>query len=678
MVAVDEQRTGAPGGAPPQSPESRTDRLATGATTLLPIPLLVYLGMKGGGYPAGITGVAATLLACLIILRAVVAPRTFRRPSGLALLAGAGLLVMAAWALLSAAWSHSAARAIAEFDRTVLYLLVLTTFATLPRVSLRPVLVSTGAGLAVLALIGLATRLRPDLFPVAPTVSPQRLSYPLGYWNALGVMTAMALVLCLHAAGDSRGRLPIRVVAAALCPPLVATLYLTLSRGGIGAAVLGVALYIVISRSRGVLLALAATVVPCYLVITHAYDATALVSVTPAGPEAVVQGHALMGTVVWCTVAAGVLGLLLVPLDGRLTRIHLPTLAPRQRLAVWGGVVVLVLAVALAAGAPSVLSRQYDRFVQNAPTSPSADPRARLSEVYNSNRLAHWQVALDASRDHRWRGVGAGTFELQWNRLRQTEMSVTEAHSLYVETLSELGVVGLGALALVLLSLVAGAATYRRRSRAEAAAVVAVTVAWAAHAALDWDWEMPVLTAVPIILCATAIASARPSPRPAGRATAIVVAVAALGLAAVPAVEALAQTRIDQALAAYDHNACSGATRRADQARALLPQRPEAAAIQALCAARAGAPQRALGFAREAVSREPGAWEWRYMSALVIGAVGGDPRPDIGAAHLRNPLAIPPLALSAVLREGGRARWADQSRQAYVWIHGRARPAIGF
>jgi hypothetical protein len=654
---------------------NRDERIAIAATSALPFPALLYLGLNAGGFAPATTGIAATVLALLLALRAVVAPRTVRKPAPVGMVALVALLALAGWSLASMGWSHSPVRAIAEFDRTVLYALGVALFVTLPRVPLRPVLLAVGAAAVTLVLVGLATRLRPDLFPVSATVSPQRLSYPLGYWNALGVLAAMALVLSLHAAADGTGRLPVRVLGAAVAPALVTALYLTLSRGGIGAAVVGIVLYVVLGRTRGLVLAAVAMVVPCYLALQKAYDATALVSPDPSSALGVAQGRTLLSTVVVCVAAAGLIRLVLSLLDHRLLALPLPTLEPRRRAAAWVAAAAVFVAVGLAAGGVHQVRHQYERFVSNAPTNPIADPRARLGEVYNSGRIGHWRVALEASRHNRFRGVGAGTFDMQWNQLRPYPLNVTQAHSLYVEMLSENGIVGLVLLVSGIGALLTACAL-RWRTRPPAAAAVAVVVAWALHAALDWDWEVPAVTLVPLLLGAAAAAGAVRSSRGRRRATPVVVGVGALALALLPAATALGESRIGDAIYEYDHGRCLTATIRADQARSLLPMRPEPYAVLALCAARNGQRDDALRLGQRAVQADPEDWEWRYMNALVTGSVGGDPRPELRAARFRNPLGIPPTALDTVLKAGGPSTWAQRSGEAYVWIHGRAHGAI--
>jgi hypothetical protein len=655
---------------------AQIERHAVTATLVFPVPLLVYLGVNAGGYSRGIVGVAAAISAAMLALRAVLAPRTVRRPGTIGMIGALALFGLAAWQLLSAGWSDSPTRAIQEFDRTVLYLVVFLAFATLPRRSLQSVILAVGAAIAVLAIMGLAARLRPDLFPTTPQpASPQRLAFPLTYWNAMGVMLACGLVIALHLASEVSGSRWIRMAGAAICPALAVTLYLTLSRGGLGAAVLAVAVYAAVGRPRGLVPALIAIVPTTVFAVLQAYGATELVSSTPTSQEAVIEGRDLTTAVVVASLAALVLRAALFKLDDRLAALRLPRLPDRSRPYAWPAVIVAALVVGVAAGVPHVLGQQYDNFVRNSPTTTIKDPRSRLTQVYNAGRLSHWDVALNASRGHRLGGLGAGTFDQQWYRYRHTPAQVTEAHSLYVETLSELGVVGLALLAVFLASMVA-AAVMRRARRPAAAAVAAVVVGWALHAGLDWDWEMPAVTLIPIILAAAAAAAPAKASQGRRRWTPLIVAVGALVLAVLPTLDALSDTRIDQAEHAYANDDCATAHKRAEQARSLLPMRPEPHAIIAVCALRTNKPAVAKASSARAVASDPNDWEWRFLDALVIGTAGADPRPELAAARARNPRGVAPQALSSVYRETPRALWPLRSVQAYVWIHGQAFPAI--
>jgi hypothetical protein len=96
--------------------------------------------------------------------------------------------------------------------------------------------------------------------------------------------------------------------------------------------------------------------------------------------------------------------------------------------------------------------------------------------------------------------VGTGGFRVEWLKRRPFAESVRDAHSLYLETGAELGLVGLLALAAFL----AGAVLAARGGNV---AAVAPLVAFALHAGIDWDWEMPALSLIAILLVARLVAA---------------------------------------------------------------------------------------------------------------------------------------------------------------------------
>jgi O-antigen ligase len=106
-------------------------------------------------------------------------------------------------------------------------------------------------------------------------------------------------------------------------------------------------------------------------------------------------------------------------------------------------------------------------------------------------RADYWAVAWHEWQDNVWLGSGAGTFALYW--LREGSVSaVLDAHSLYVETLAEVGPVGLSLLLAALA--VPLVAAVRARACSLAAAGAGAYAAFLVHAGLDWDWEMPAVT----------------------------------------------------------------------------------------------------------------------------------------------------------------------------------------
>jgi hypothetical protein len=60
----------------------------------------------------------------------------------------------------------------------------------------------------------------PDLVSAPPTAVAERLSYPVSYWNALGLLAAIGLLVCLHLASGARQPRSVRALGAAAIPPL--------------------------------------------------------------------------------------------------------------------------------------------------------------------------------------------------------------------------------------------------------------------------------------------------------------------------------------------------------------------------------------------------------------------------------------------------------------------------
>ncbi len=98
----------------------------------------------------------------------------------------------------------------------------------------------------------LAARLFPDLGLFESPVHPERLSYPLTYWNSLGLLAGLGVILCGHLACSEREPAVARILGAAAMPLLVATLYYTFSRGATWTTLAAAVLYLVVGRPRAV------------------------------------------------------------------------------------------------------------------------------------------------------------------------------------------------------------------------------------------------------------------------------------------------------------------------------------------------------------------------------------------------------------------------------------------
>jgi O-antigen ligase len=186
-------------------------------------------------------------------------------------------------------------------------------------------------------------------------------------------------------------------------------------------------------------------------------------------------------------------------------RLRLPAHAPWIAL----GVLVAGLALAIVVG-----NQESSRQAQSLSSGAS-----RLVTL-RSNRYAYWRVALRAFADEPLRGVGAGGWSVDWLRERTVTEAAKDAHSLELQTLAELGVIGLALLAAFLAGIALAARRALRSAPVLAAGPVAGVVVYIAHSPLDWDWQMPALTLVAIVLAGAllALADARAPETVAGTA----------------------------------------------------------------------------------------------------------------------------------------------------------------
>jgi hypothetical protein len=413
------------------------------------------------------------------------------------------LLTVAGWTLASSVWSESAGRTVLEAERSIVYLAgVVLVLLVARRSGYKTILAGVWAASLVVATFALATKLLPGRFERFDSIGGVRLAEPLGYWNALGALAAIGAVLGLGLAAQAR-RPGVRAAAASSVPVLVATLYFTFSRGAWFALAAGLIATTALDSHRLRLIASTSLVaLPTAGVVGVAYRSDALTSATAPLADAIVAGRDLAGLVVAAAVAAGAFSLLLTLASGRIQ------LSPKVRrtassvlLAVAAG--AAVAAVAVAGGPVALADRARASFEAPPPRIEAGQTlNARLFSLSHTGRLAHWRVARDRWSDHRLVGTGAGTYELSWVRDRAMPGKVRDAHSLYLEVLAELGVVGFLALAAALAVPFLAAVAARRRAlvpTALGAYVVLVT-----HAAADWDWEMPVLTLAGL-LCGSAV-----------------------------------------------------------------------------------------------------------------------------------------------------------------------------
>jgi len=623
-------------------------RMANAFLLALPAVLIVFFAFNGGGFFPFAPAVTAVFVALVLLVRVLFADDPFEGFGRLVLVAIGLFALYAGWVFLSQTWSHAPGRAYTETSRSLLYLLILVLFGSLARTNdrLRWMVRAIVAGITVVCVCGLITRILPHVWPITPNIVNNRLGYPITYWNTLGLLAALGIVLALHLTSSLHEPVSVRLAAAAAIPVLATTLLFTFSRGAIGAAVIGLVFYMAIGRPRGLLSGLIAVVPTTAISLVAGYQADQLSTITPTTPKAVSQGHHVTLAVLLCLVGAVALRALCLRLDGRLMRIHFSSGAARAARVALAGAAVALIAILLAAGAPHWADRQYHRFVNPNATIGASNTRGRLTDPANNGRINNWKAAWRVFRHSELHGSGAGTYVLIWNRNPASAFNpVVNAHSIYLENLSDLGLVGFVLIAGGLLTLLIGLALrIGGRSRSLYAALVAIFVAWAFEAGLDWQWQMPVVTAMLFALgglglARTAVPDAEPRRALALRAGA---GGACVALAIVPLLVASSQSHLDDSLQAFHEQNCQAAKRSARAMVNTLGARAEPYQILGYCALQEGHPELGIADLEKAVKRDPDNWEYRYSLAVLRAAAGQDPHPDLERARRLGPYQVLP------------------------------------
>ncbi len=118
---------------------------------------------------------------------------------------------------------------------------------------------------------------------------------------------------------------------------------------------------------------------------------------------------------------------------------------------------LVALGALVAAGGPvDVVERASDSFGRSPPPG-DGDLQRRLLSASGNGRSDYWRVARTMVRDEPLLGTGAGSFEAHWFRERSVAFHARDAHNLYLETLAELGPVGLALLLAIARAASAGA-----------------------------------------------------------------------------------------------------------------------------------------------------------------------------------------------------------------------------
>jgi O-Antigen ligase len=394
----------------------------------------------------------------------------------------------------------------------------------------------------VVCIYALLTKVLPNDMSVSPEANYYaRLQEPYGYWNAIGLTAAMGAIGCLWLGARRSGHALLTALSYPATSLMIVTLMLAYSRGALVALAVGVVAWmcIVPLRLRGarvlIVGALGAAPVVGWDFSTHALssEGIALATLTTAGHQLGVLIGAMLVVLTLVGIAIGFFG------DRRA-----PSADTRRTVGI-ALVALLVLLLLVGAGGLAATKRGFTGTISHdlsSLTNPNAPVPAntpgRLTAV-GSVRARYWKEALEVFKAHPALGAGAAGYGTARLRYRTQDLDVRQAHGYVVQTLADLGIVGLAITLALLIAWMAAAGRsthpFNRRWTAKLSppsvrwidapvaytperigmlAMLCIVVVFGVHSFADWTWYVPG-DAFVALLCAGWLAGR--GPLPAGR-----------------------------------------------------------------------------------------------------------------------------------------------------------------
>ena len=629
---------------------------------IAPLALIVGVALAGGGFDLSsrhVAGLVVWLVVAGMLALGMAGRAAIGRPFYWAIGLIGGLALLSA---ISSLWSGSIELSVIEADRVLVYLGLFLAAFLIAQTDQRRQRFAEGIAISLLlvALLGLASRLAPHVLSVGESLgSGPRLRYPLGYWNANGFTFGIAAVLLLWMSQRSLSA-SLRWLAAASLPAVLLALYFTYSRGGLLALAVACGCLLALSHDRLWLLATLAIGALAAVPAVLAVQARHSLAKNVANQAAVEQGVTVL-----LLLGAGIaLALLLFAglrrlearggeLTGRAVELSRRPSTLRS-IALVGA--VLAIGVAIAVG-----GRAWHQFSSSDIQFPS-NPEQHFGQLSGAGRHDFFRVAIDAFREKPLLGHGAGTYQFSWDQLRSIPVVVHDAHSLYLQSFAELGVVGgLLVLGLVGLLLWTGFAAWRAAAGAQRelyAALLAAALAFAVAAAIDWFWEIAAMGAIFFLASGVLVAArcdqllrARQATEGAPEERHFGLAVGGLAVAWITALALIGPLLVDHEIKSSQSAAAAGniagAVEHADTARSIEPWAASPYVQLGLLAQFQGEYETAAGRLSQAIHREDRNWLLYYLRAKIEHEAGDA---EAAAADRRRAEQLNPL--EKCLREG--------------------------
>ena len=378
-----------------------------------------------------------------------------------------------------------------------------------------PLVDGLGGAVAAVAGYGLLQKTYPGDYAIN-SIDGYRVDSTIGYPNTTAVLLGMGAVLALSRMTALRNPL-LRGLYAVLLLAALVTLYLTLSRGGIGSFGVGLGVLFALGANRLQMLAnLLLASLPAAWVWWRIQGLGALLDPDAAPGRRAADGLALRDDLIVAIMVAFVLQAAYAYL---VSRYEITALARRLLVAAVGVVAALAAATAFLVVSGSGGIGAAARVIFSNPDQ-QGNAAQRLASLGVGFRADYWRVAWDAWLGNPLTGTGAGTFQYTWLEGRTGVQGVKQVHNLYLEQLTETGIfafLALLAFVAVLLAYTARAA-WRCRPAGEGrlllSGLVAAMVVYLLSSVVEWHWYLPAATLFFFVLAASSVRLAREADGP--------------------------------------------------------------------------------------------------------------------------------------------------------------------
>lgn len=631
---------------PPHSREKSWPRILDDAIALLsPVALLAGLAIAGGGFDLverHVTAILAWAAVAVLLLTGYAGSARFGMPFRIII----GLIVvLLGLTFLSSGWSSSVYNTLVEAARLIAYAGFLTFAYLLCSSGRRRKLFLEGLvlAIAVVLLAALADRLFPGT-EVPTEIASSRLSFPVGYWNANGLLFGIGISAFAWISREGSFLL-LRWLGVLLIPAAIVGLYFTYSRGGAVAALVTFTCAFFLYRERLWMVAVVLVGAAAALPVIRVIHDNPTIADNLGGAAAPAEGEAVLVALALATVGAGALWGIV-----RIAAATLPGLT-RLAVAVSRNKMILGTIAALLVGGLASLAIVFGGHVWNQFSGEEIyfpdDPKAHFTQLSGAGRYQFNQVAVDAFTENPALGTGAGTYRFEWARERTIGLVAQDAHSLYLESFSELGIPG----GLIVLGLVAALiwmsiASWRRAGpevRRNLALIIPMTVALLFAFGIDWFWELAVTAILWLALIgwlAANLESEEPSRSHSlwTKAVGTLLAWVAIGLLVFPT---LANQYMTSSIEATESGQLKTAVVDARQASRFAPEWARPHMQLAVLAEYLGLRRLAFDEFGKAIELEPDNWQAWYIRGLARENNGQEAAAarDFLEAKKRNPLA---------------------------------------